>query len=67
MLHAFEKTCGHEIPYKVTPRRSGDIAECYADPRKAMKELGWIAQKGIDEMCADAWRWQTLNPNGYRK
>ena len=47
MLHAFEKTCGHEIPYKVTPRRSGDIAECYADPRKAMKELGWIAQKGI--------------------
>lgn len=66
MLHAFEKTCGHEIPYKVMPRRSGDIAECYAEPRKAINELGWIAQKGIDEMCADAWRWQTLNPNGYR-
>lgn len=65
VLHAFEKACGCEIPYKVVSRRSGDIAECYADPQKAKNELDWNAQKGLDEMCGDAWRWQVMNPNGY--
>lgn len=65
IIRAFEKACGKELPYKVTPRRPGDIAACYADCGKAQKELGWSAQYDIDEMCADAWRWQTANPNGY--
>ena len=55
-----------EIPYSIKPRRPGDIATCYADPSKAMAELGWDAKRGIDEMCADGWRWQSQNPNGYR-
>ena len=66
MIKAFEKASGVEIPYKVVGRRSGDIAESYADPSKANKELGWTAEKGLDEMCADAWRWQSMNPNGYK-
>ncbi len=65
MVHAFEKACGHEIPYEIKPRREGDIAECYADPSKAEKVLGWKAERGLDEMCADLWRWQSMNPNGY--
>ena len=65
MIKAFEKASGVEISYKVVGRRSGDIAVSYADPSKANKELGWIAEKGLDEMCADAWRWQSMNPNGY--
>ncbi len=65
MVHAFEKACGHEIPYEIRPRREGDIAECYADPSKAAKVLGWKAERGLDEMCADLWRWQSMNPNGY--
>lgn len=65
VLHAFEKACGKELPYTVKPRRAGDIATCYADPSKAAKELGWKAEKGIEEMCADSWRWQSNNPNGY--
>ncbi len=65
VLHAFERACGRELPYVIKPRRPGDIATCYADPSKAAKELGWTAEKGIDEMCADSWRWQSANPNGY--
>lgn len=65
IIHNFEKACGKEIPYKITPRRPGDIDMCYADPSKAEKELGWKAVRGIDKMCEDAWRWQSKNPNGY--
>lgn len=65
VLHAFEKACGKELPYVIKPRRPGDIATCYADPTKAKEELGWVAEKGIEEMCADSWRWQSGNPNGY--
>ena len=65
VVHAFEKACGHAIPYEIKPRREGDIAECYCDPAKAREELGWSAQYGIEEMCEDSWRWQSLNPNGF--
>lgn len=65
VVHAFEKACGHPIPYEIRERRAGDIATCYCDPRKAREELGWEAEYGIDEMCADSWRWQTMNPEGY--
>ncbi len=65
VVHAFEKACGKEIPYEIKPRRAGDIATCYADPTKAKNDLGWVAQYGIEEMCEDSWRWQTMNPNGY--
>ena len=65
IIHNFEKACGKQIPYKITPRRPGDIDMCYADPSKAEKELGWKAVRGIDKMCEDAWRWQSKNPNGY--
>lgn len=65
VVHAFEKACGHAINYAIKPRRPGDIAMCYCDPAKAKKELGWEAQYGIEDMCADSWRWQSQNPNGY--
>ncbi len=65
VIRAFSKACGKEIPYRITDRRPGDIAQCYADASKAQKELGWQAKYGLDEMCADSWRWQSLNPNGY--
>ncbi len=65
MVRAFEKASGRKVPYRITARRPGDIAVCYADPSKAWKELGWQAEKGIEEMCEDAWRWQSTNPNGY--
>ncbi len=61
----FEAANGVKIPYAIKPRRAGDIATCYADPAKAMEELGWVAEFGIREMCEDAWRWQKNNPNGY--
>jgi len=64
-IAAFSKACGRKIPYKIVARRPGDIAACYADPAKANRELDWNALRGLDEMCADAWRWQTMNPNGY--
>lgn len=67
VVHAFEKACGKKIPYVVKPRRPGDIATCYADPSKAKAELGWEAQYGIEEMCADSWKWQSMNPNGYEE
>jgi len=65
LVAAFEKASGKKIPYKIASRRSGDIASCYADPSKANTELGWSAKKGMDEMCADTWRWQQNNPEGY--
>ena len=67
MVKAFGKACGHEVPYKIQPRRPGDIATCYADPEKAKKELGWEAVRGLEEMCEDSWRWQSNNPNGYEE
>ncbi|MDR1769906.1 MAG: UDP-glucose 4-epimerase GalE [Hungatella sp.] len=66
MIEAFSKACGKSIPYSIKPRRPGDVAACYADASLAKKELGWEAQRGIDEMCEDSWRWQSGNPNGYR-
>ena len=65
VVKAFEKASGKEIPYVIGPRRDGDIATCYSDPSKALKELGWKAERGIDEMCEDSWRWQSQNPTGY--
>jgi UDP-glucose 4-epimerase len=65
MVAAFSKASGREVPYKIVDRRPGDVASCYADPLKAKRELGWSAVKGIDEMCADSWRWQSNNPDGY--
>lgn len=62
---AFSKVCGRKIPYKIVGRRPGDIPACYADPAKANRELNWQAAQGLEEMCADAWRWQTMNPEGY--
>ena len=66
VINAFSKACGKEIPYVIDPRRPGDIAECWCDPSKAKRELGWEAQYGIDEMCRDSWNWQSHNPNGYK-
>lgn len=65
VVKAFEKASGVEIPYVIGPRREGDIATCYSDPSKAFKELGWKAERDIEEMCEDSWRWQSQNPNGY--
>ena len=65
VIAAFSKACGKEIPYEIKPRRAGDIATCYCTPAKAKAELGWEAEYGIEEMCADSWRWQSQNPNGY--
>ena len=65
VIHAFERACGHPIPYEVKPRRAGDIAENYAACSKAYNELGWAAQYDLDRMCADSWRWQSGNPDGY--
>lgn len=67
VIHAFSKAVGKDIPYVIKPRRAGDIATCYSDASKAGRELGWKASRGIDEMCADSWRWQSMNPNGYRE
>lgn len=63
----FEAATGVKVPYVIKERRPGDIASCYADPSKAKAELGWEAQYGIREMCEDAWRWQSQNPNGYEE
>ena len=65
VIEAFRKATGKEIPYVIAPRRPGDIATCYAATEKAKRELGWKAERGIDEMCEDAWRWQSMNPEGY--
>ena len=65
MVHAFSRACGRDIPYRIAPRRSGDIAACYADVTKAKEILGWRAKLDIDDMCRSAWNWQSHNPNGY--
>ena len=67
VLHAYEKACGKELPYEIKERRAGDIATCYCDATKAKNELGWVAEKGIEEMCADSWKWQSMNPKGYEE
>ncbi len=66
VIKAFEKACGKPLPYKICDRRPGDIAACYARVDKAKAELDWEAKLGIDEMCASLWKWQTMNPNGYK-
>lgn len=66
LLTAFEAAAGVRVPYRVLPRRPGDIARCYADVSKAKKELNWQAEKSLQQICADAWRWQQQNPAGYR-
>lgn len=65
VLHAYERVCGKEIPFRICPRRPGDVASCYCDAAKAKEELQWTAEKTLDDMCKDHWRWQKHNPNGY--
>lgn len=66
MVRAFSKACGKDVNYKIAPRRPGDIGACFADPEKAERELGFRAEKNLDDMCRDTWRWQSNNPNGYK-
>ena len=65
IIKAFGKACGRDLPYEIKPRRAGDIAACYADCSKAERELGWKAELSIEQACADSWRWQSQNPDGY--
>ena len=65
VVAAFSRACGRELPVDIQPRRAGDVAENYADPQKAKDVFGWIAEYDLDRMCADSWRWQSMNPNGY--
>jgi len=65
VVKTFEKATGRKIPYVITERRPGDIDMCYADPTKAHEELGWKAEKDLEDMCRDSWNWQKNNPNGY--
>jgi UDP-glucose 4-epimerase len=65
IVAAFEMASGRKMPYRIGDRRPGDIVACYADPALAQRELGWTARLGLAEMCADAWHWQSQNPNGY--
>ena len=65
VVKAFEKASGTEVKYEIVPRRPGDLAVCYSDPSKAKEELGWTAERGLDKMCEDSWRWQKNNPKGY--
>jgi UDP-glucose 4-epimerase len=66
IVSAFVKAAGVKIPYKIVDRRPGDVASCFADPTRAQTKLGWVAEKGIEDMCRDSWRWQKNNPNGFR-
>jgi UDP-glucose 4-epimerase len=66
IIRAFEEASGRSVPYEIVDRRQGDIAECWADPSKAFNELGWRAERGLEKMMQDAWRWQLLNPDGYK-
>jgi len=66
IVQAFEKASGRPVPYTIAPRRPGDIASCYADPQRAFELLGWRAERGLGAMCADAWRWQSGNPTGFK-
>ena len=65
IVRAFEQASGRTVPYEIAPRRPGDVAACYADPKLAQERLGWRAERGLTHMCADAWRWQSANPHGY--
>jgi UDP-glucose 4-epimerase len=65
MVSAFENASSRPVAYRIEPRREGDVAECWADPTLAQRELGWQAQRGLEEMLADTWRWQSANPEGY--
>lgn len=65
LIDAFSKACGHKVPYQIVDRRPGDVASCYASPEKAKTELGWAAEKTIQQACEDSWRWQSRNPDGY--
>ncbi|MBQ6926424.1 MAG: GDP-mannose 4,6-dehydratase, partial [Kiritimatiellae bacterium] len=65
MVKAFEEASGRPVPYEIVARRPGDVAACYADPSHALEVLGWKAERGLKEMCEDAWRWQSQNPDGY--
>jgi UDP-glucose 4-epimerase len=66
VVRAFEAASGRPVPYKIAPRRAGDVAACWADPSLAASLLGWRAEHGIEAMCRDAWRWQQNNPDGYQ-
>jgi UDP-glucose 4-epimerase len=66
MLKAFEQASGRTIPYTVAARRAGDLPAFWANPAKAERELGWKAERSLEQMCADTWRWQSANPDGYR-
>lgn len=66
VIKAFGKACGKDLPYVIKPRRAGDVAACYSDASKAAKDLGWKAELGLDDMCESLWKWQTLNPEGYK-
>ena len=65
MVHAFEEANGIPVPYEIAERRPGDLAVCYADPRKSRDVLGWSAERNRQDMCRDSWKWQSMNPNGY--
>ena len=67
MIKAFEKASGQKIPYKLVPRRAGDIATCYSNPQKAKEILGWEAKHNLEDMCKSSWNWQNKNPKGYGK
>ena len=66
VIESFERVTGKAVPYAIAPRRAGDLAECWADASRANDELGWRAMRGLDDILADAWRWQRRNPAGYR-
>jgi UDP-glucose 4-epimerase len=66
LVRAYERASGRPVPYEIVARRSGDIAACYADPALAASLLGWRAQYGIERMCEDSWRWQSMNPDGFQ-
>ena len=66
IVRAFEKASGRPVPYKIAPRRPGDVAACFAEPKLAFDRLNWRAERGLNDMCADAWRWQSMNPQGYQ-
>ena len=66
VVRAFEQASGRPVPYQLVARRPGDVAQCYADPGLARKLLGWEARRSLAEMCADAWRWQCANPQGFK-
>ena len=65
-MRTFEQASGRSVPYRIAPRRSGDLAEYWADASRAQAELGWQASRGLEQMMRDTWRWQSNNPNGYR-